>query len=82
MKISVNYSGDFSKLLTSEVKDKIQTIHQEMDSKTGKGADYLGWVDWPSSISQSYIKEMLSIAHDIHEKSNVLVVVGIGGSYF
>ncbi len=81
MKISVNYSGDFSKLLTSEVKDKIQTIHQEMDSKTGKGADYLGWVDWPSSISQSYIKEMLSIAHDIREKSNVLVVVGIGGSY-
>ncbi|HWI49051.1 MAG TPA: glucose-6-phosphate isomerase, partial [Rummeliibacillus sp.] len=81
MKISVNYSGDYSKILTSQLKQKIQTIHYGIHTKTAVGADYLGWVDWPSSLRQDWLKELHDTAKDIREKSNVLVVIGIGGSY-
>ncbi|WP_397538645.1 glucose-6-phosphate isomerase [Rummeliibacillus pycnus] len=81
MKISVNYSGDYSAIVTAEIKHKIQMIHHGIYTKTAIGADYLGWVDWPSSLRQEWLKELHETANDIREKSNVLVVIGIGGSY-
>ncbi|MFJ8260783.1 glucose-6-phosphate isomerase [Rummeliibacillus sp. NPDC094406] len=81
MKISVNYSGDYSAIVTTEIKHKIQTIHHGIYTKKAVGADYLGWVDWPSSLRQDWLKELHDTANDIREKSNVLVVIGIGGSY-
>ncbi|MGG0658485.1 glucose-6-phosphate isomerase [Rummeliibacillus pycnus] len=81
MKISLNYSGNYSNLLSPELKLKIQTIHDGIYTKTGIGSDYLGWIDWPSSISQDWLKNLNDTAKDIRDKSNVLVVIGIGGSY-
>lgn len=81
MKISLQYSGNYSKLLSSEIHHKIQTIHHLMATRSGTGADYLGWVDWPHSIHLELLREIQETADKICEQSNVLIVIGIGGSY-
>jgi glucose-6-phosphate isomerase len=50
--------------------------------KTGKGNDFLGWVDLPSSISESVLEEIEKVALKLQSKHlEVFVVIGIGGSY-
>lgn len=48
---------------------------------TGKGSDFLGWIDLPSSVEETLITKIESAAARFREKSEVSVVVGIGGSY-
>jgi len=50
--------------------------------KTGKGSDFLGWVDLPSSISEATLDEVEKVALKLQSKHlEVFVVIGIGGSY-
>jgi len=50
--------------------------------KTGKGNDFLGWVDLPSSISESLLEEVEKVSLKLQSKHlEVFVVIGIGGSY-
>lgn len=50
-------------------------------NKSGKGSDFLGWVNLPSEISKENIKEINKTADYLRKKSEIIVVVGIGGSY-
>jgi glucose-6-phosphate isomerase len=50
-------------------------------NKRGNGSDFLGWVNLPSEISKDEIKEINKTAKSLRKKSNLIVVVGIGGSY-
>ena len=53
-----------------------------LNDKTGKGNDYLGWVDLPSSISESLLEEVEKVTLKFQSKHlEVFVVIGIGGSY-
>lgn len=58
-------------------KNNINALYQ----KTGKGNDFLGWVDLPEKISEHLLKDIHETAHNLRSKIDVLVVVGIGGSY-
>jgi glucose-6-phosphate isomerase len=49
--------------------------------RTGKGNDFLGWTDLPSSVGETLITKIETAAVRFREKSEVSVVVGIGGSY-
>ena len=50
-------------------------------SRTGAGNDFLGWVNLPSSITPAFIKDVKAKADELRKKSEIFVVVGIGGSY-
>jgi glucose-6-phosphate isomerase len=52
-----------------------------LENKTGKGNDFLGWVDLPSSIEEAYLKDIEETANKFKKKTEVVVVIGIGGSY-
>jgi len=52
-----------------------------LHEKTGKGNDFLGWVNLPSSITEAELSEIEDLAKDLKTRIEVLVVVGIGGSY-
>lgn len=52
-----------------------------LENKTGLGKDYLGWLHLPSSIPEDLIDQIQFAAEKMAEKSEVVVVVGIGGSY-
>ncbi len=49
--------------------------------RTGKGSDFLGWADLPSSVEDELLEKIEKAAARFREKSEVSVVVGIGGSY-
>ncbi len=48
---------------------------------TGAGNDFLGWVDLPKNIEASELKAIKEIAKEFRQKLEVVVVIGIGGSY-
>lgn len=52
-----------------------------LNNKTGKGSDFLGWLDLPTITPQKEIDDIKKTASDLQKKSDVIVVIGIGGSY-
>jgi glucose-6-phosphate isomerase len=63
--------------LEGEVKSHLTALHE----KTGKGNEFLGWLNLPSEISDEHIRDIEETARLLQEKTDIVVVVGIGGSY-
>jgi len=61
-------------------KEALQMI-KKLEDKSGEGKDFLGWMGLPSSITEEEIHEMESISHQLRNEIEILVVIGIGGSY-
>lgn len=55
--------------------------NEALHKGTGKGNDFLGWVTLPSSITDAHLKDIEETASLLRSKCEVVVVVGIGGSY-
>ena len=63
-------------------KKEAEQQNVALHEKTGKGNDFLGWVDLPSSISEATLDEVEKVALKLQSKHlEVFVVIGIGGSY-
>lgn len=60
---------------------QLQEIHAMIHDKTGKGNDYLGWVDWPIHFDQEEFTRIKETAQRIRKNAEVFLVCGIGGSY-
>ncbi|MDO5571483.1 MAG: glucose-6-phosphate isomerase [Bacteroidales bacterium] len=52
-----------------------------VENGSGKGNDFLGWVNLPSSVSAEEIADINAAAEKLRAKCEVIVVIGIGGSY-
>lgn len=63
------------------IKEFVKTSHDYLHKKTGKGKEYLGWVDLPENIKEDEILDIKEVAKKIQDSSDALVVIGIGGSY-
>ncbi|MDR1739837.1 MAG: glucose-6-phosphate isomerase [Bacteroidales bacterium] len=63
------------------VKVDVTRAYGELYNKNGKGNDFLGWVDLPVEITPEFLKDIKDTAADFRAKSEVLVCIGIGGSY-
>jgi glucose-6-phosphate isomerase len=64
-----------------DFQTKVDDIHHMIVNQTGLGNDFLGWVELPHKYDQAEYKRILKSAQKIKSDSQVLVVVGIGGSY-
>ncbi|MGV3243541.1 glucose-6-phosphate isomerase [Staphylococcus sp. 11261D007BR] len=62
-------------------QDIVKHIHQTIHNKTGAGNDFLGWIDLPVNYDKEEFNRILEASERIKSNSDVLVVVGIGGSY-
>ena len=60
---------------------KAKKADRLLKSGKGAGSDYLGWLDLPKRIKKEDIKLINKAAAKIQQQSDVLVVIGIGGSY-
>lgn len=75
---------DLSHALTDSIEgyqEQIQTIETSLKNKTCKGNDFLGWFDYPLKYDKEEFKQIQKSATWIQANCDVLVVVGIGGSY-
>ncbi|HLQ95163.1 MAG TPA: glucose-6-phosphate isomerase [Pseudogracilibacillus sp.] len=61
--------------------EKVKNAHQQLHEKTGAGNDFLGWLDLPEQYDQAEFNAIKKSAAQIQETSDILLVIGIGGSY-
>ncbi|MDD4496338.1 MAG: glucose-6-phosphate isomerase [Eubacteriales bacterium] len=61
--------------------DLVNGAHKMLHNKTGAGSDFLGWVDLPNNYDKDEFNRVLETAEEIKSNSDVMVVIGIGGSY-
>ena len=59
----------------------VKSSHELLHAKTGPGNEFLGWLDLPNNISEDEIKKIEINAVKIRKNSDILLVIGIGGSY-
>lgn len=62
-------------------KEDALNAEKTLYGKTGEGNDFLGWLDYPVSYDQGELQRIKAAASVIQRSSEVLVVIGIGGSY-
>ncbi len=63
------------------IEKEVNNARKQLDEKTGEGKDFLGWIDLPKLYDKEELNRILLAAKKIRKQSNVLVVIGIGGSY-
>lgn len=61
--------------------DQVRLAHEQLHNGTGAGSDYLGWIDLPTAYDKEEFARIKKAAQKIQSDSEVLVVIGIGGSY-
>lgn len=83
-KLQVNLNNIYRFADGNEVlsfKEKIDVCQRQIESKSGKGNEFLGWVTLPAEITDEQLKSIEKVANELRSKSEFVVVVGIGGSY-
>lgn len=63
------------------VLPRLQKAHDQLHGRTGKGAEFTGWVDLPSRIPDALINELTELGKAVRADSDCIVSIGIGGSY-
>jgi glucose-6-phosphate isomerase len=63
------------------LRDAVKVAHHSLHEKTGAGSDYLGWIDLPTEYDKEEFSRIQKSAEKIKNDSDVLLVIGIGGSY-
>lgn len=59
----------------------VSLAHKQLHEKTGAGSDFLGWIDLPVNYDKEEFARIKKAAEKIKQDSDVLLVIGIGGSY-
>jgi glucose-6-phosphate isomerase len=59
----------------------IKSAHEMLHNKSGAGNDFVGWLDLPVDYDREEFSRIKSAAEKIKSDSQILVVIGIGGSY-
>ena len=83
-KIKFDYSNALDFLKEHEIfylESGIKAAHEQLQAKTGAGSDFLGWVDLPVNYDKQEFIRIKAAAEKIKSDSDVLIVIGIGGSY-
>lgn len=84
LNLTLNYSKCNAFIKKHEIDNMIETAKNAQDMlKKGNGAgkDFLGWVNLPCDYDKDEFDRIKKAANKIQSNSEVLVVIGIGGSY-
>ena len=82
--LSLDYQNVLSFVTEEEIKGlehEVKKAKATLVNKTGLGNDFLGWVDLPINYDKEEFARILKASEKIKSDSQVLVVIGIGGSY-
>ncbi len=73
--------GFFSEEEIAGFKAEVKTAHDMLHQRSGAGNDFVGWVDLPTNYDKEEFARIKKAAEKIRSNSDVLIVIGIGGSY-
>lgn len=63
------------------IAPEIAAAVKKLETKTGEGADFLGWVDLPVNYDRDEVARIYAAAEKIKKSCDMFIVIGIGGSY-
>ena len=82
LKFSYKFAKNFlNENEVTQLKPYTELAHKVLLEGTGAGNDFLGWVTLPSDYDKAEFKRIKAAAEKIKSDSEVLIVIGIGGSY-
>lgn len=82
VKLNAKYLSNYvSEHELEGMKTQIEAAHQTLKNKSGLGNDFLGWVTLPTDYDKEEFARIKSAAKRIQEMADILIVIGIGGSY-
>ena len=64
-----------------EYKEQVENIHKDLHRRANDEKDFVGWLDLPVNYDKEEFKRIKKAAKKIKKESDILVVIGIGGSY-
>lgn len=84
--MSLNFNSSYAKdfIRENDIKglvSQVKAAHNTVNQKDGLGNDFLGWVDLPYNYDKEEFSRIKSAAEKIKADTDVLIVIGIGGSY-
>ncbi|MBC8080030.1 MAG: glucose-6-phosphate isomerase [Gorillibacterium sp.] len=83
-KLHFDYSKALSFIGQHEVDyltGAVKVAHEQLHNGTGAGSDYLGWINLPLAYDKEEFSRLKRAAERIQADSEILIVIGIGGSY-
>ena len=80
LKLELKYSGIDEKMIM-QCKGEVDEIHKKLVANADKKDEFLGWVNLPKNYDKKEFDKIKKCAVKIQETSDILIVIGIGGSY-
>ena len=82
MEIKVNFENvDIDKKEIMKYKEQVENIHKDLHRRAKKEDDFVGWLELPTDYDKKEFKKIQTAAKRINKDSDILLVIGIGGSY-
>ena len=82
IKLSIDKAfGFISEQNVANYKAQVNAANAALHNASGKGSDFLGWLNLPTSIDESHLADVENTANILRDNCEVVVVIGIGGSY-
>lgn len=84
--MALKFNSSYAESFCSEndligMKPLVSSAHKMLHEKTGLGNDFLGWLDLPVNYDKEEFERIKKAAEKIKNDSDILIVLGIGGSY-
>ena len=80
--ISLNLKNSgISQKSIMEYKEQVENIHKDIHRRANDEKDFVGWLELPTNYDKEEFKRIKKAAKKIKKESDILVVIGIGGSY-
>lgn len=80
VKLNLKNTG-ISKKTILEYKEEVENIHKELHHRASDEKDFVGWLELPTKYDKKEFSRIKKAAKKIKKESDILVVIGIGGSY-
>ena len=80
LKLNLKNTGIDQKAIM-KYKEKVEQIHHELHKRANAQNDFVGWLELPTNYDKEEFKRIKKAAKKIKKESDILVVIGIGGSY-
>lgn len=79
MKLNLEHSLYIDEL--SSIKEEVVKANEKLLGREGEGNDFLGWIDLPVDYDKEEFERILKAGEKIRSNSDVILAIGIGGSY-
>lgn len=80
LKLDLKNSGITEKMIL-EYKEQVENIHKELHRRANDENDFVGWLELPTNYDKKEFSRIKKAAKKISKESDILIVIGIGGSY-